>query len=445
MGQMDKTDSKSMARSGAVSGAELGELIQRKSGRRRRWLIVPIVLLAVAGAAVVVVPHVMRDEAEQSAGAYKTAPVVRGHLLNTVTATGTLEALNTVEVGAEISGQVETIHVDFNDTVKKDELLAELDREQYEAALGEAKARVQVAEASVTQALATVDEANKSVERTRELAGKGLSSQKELETAEATAMRARAALDSARANAALARASRDAARSRLEKTTIRSPIDGVVLSREVEIGQAVNAGMQTPVLFIIAEDLRKMVLSVLVDEADIGAVRPGQNAVFTVDAYPEKQFKSTVNGVRNIAQIDQNVVSYETRLDVENTELLLKPGMTATADITTKEYRDVLLVPNAALRFAPPTGESPHFRGPPLPLLGGRGKSSKESKRSSLGERGKLDARHVQLWTLRDGQPQPFRVVKIATDGISTAVSGDGVDEGMEVIVESQSAPQGRP
>jgi HlyD family secretion protein len=227
----------------------------------------------------------------------------------------------------------------------------------------------------------------------------------------------------------------------LDKTRVYSPIDGTVLSRKVEIGQAVNAGMQTPVLFIIAEDLSKMVLSTQVDEADIGAVGPGQSAVFTVDAYPDRHFKSEVAEVRNVAVVNQSVVSYETRLDVENPDLLLKPGMTATADITTKAYRDVLLAPNAALRFSPPDLQTTRRFGPPIPFLGGgrRGPPGDKSQNQEQ-EKGKQNANQGVVWTLRGGSPVPLKVRIVATDGTLTAIEGEEVAEGLEILVDVDSA-----
>ena len=248
---------------------------------------------------------------------------------------------------------------------------------------------------------------------------------------------AEASREAAKASLALADASYASSKTKLGKTQIVAPISGTVLSRVVEVGQTINAGMQTPVLFTICEDLGHMRLSSKVDEADIGVVKEGQIASFTVDAYPEREFESAVESVRNVATVSSNVVSYEVLLSVDNSELLLKPGMTASVEIVTLLVKDALLVPNKALRFSPPS-EGHGFRGPPgLPFLGGTpGGRTKEKRGGALDKIGELAANQAVLWVLDGAAPKRIVVEKLATDGTSTAIKSDTIEAGSRVIVD---------
>ncbi len=290
----------------------------------------------------------------QAAPRYVTTPIERGDLAVTVTATGTLSALDTVEVSSEVSGRVAEVLVDFNDRVRSGQVLAVLNPEQAQARAQEAAAQVEAANAGLVRARATAEEARRKLGRAQELADAGLLSKDDLDTAQATARRAQADVGAASAQTTVARASLEDVRSALRKTTIVSPIDGMVLSRSVEPGQTVAASLQAPVLFTLARDLTKMKLVVAIDEADVGKVTEGDSATFTVDAYPGRTFLSRVEQLRNVAKVDQNVVTYEAVLSVDNADMALRPGMTATAGIVTDEKSAVLLVPNAALRFTPP-------------------------------------------------------------------------------------------
>jgi HlyD family secretion protein len=228
-----------------------------------------------------------------------------------------------------------------------------------------------------------------------------------------------------------------------------SPISGTVLSREVEVGQTINAGMQTPVLFVIAEDLRRMRLSSRVDEADIGAVVPGLRATFTVDAHPDLEFASEVLAVRNVPEVEQNVVSYEVILSVDNEKMLLKPGMTAAVEVITAKHADVMLVPNKALRFSPPAeGRGFRRRGPPMPFLGPRGRGKGEKKASPLAALGEVKAGHGVVWVLPPSkgpgapEPKPVMVRRIATDGVQTAIQSDELHPGDAVVVDQADKAQ---
>jgi HlyD family secretion protein len=324
-----------------------GSRARRAWVRRGAWVLVALALLG--GLAW----WRARGRAER-APKYVTAPVERGDLAVTVTATGTLSALDTVEVSSEVSGRVAEVMVDFNDRVTAGQLLAVLNPEQARARAQEAAAQVEAANAGLARARATADESRRKVGRAQELFKAGLLSKDDLDTAQATARRADADVGAAAAQTTVARASLDDARSALRKSSVVSPIDGIVLSRTVEPGQTVAASLQAPVLFTLARDLTKMKLEVAVDEADVGKVREGNPATFTVDAYPGRTFASRVESLHNVATTAENVVTYTAELSVENSDLALRPGMTATAGIVTEEKHGVLLVPNAALRFTPP-------------------------------------------------------------------------------------------
>lgn len=413
----------------------------RRHSHRKKLIIAVVAVLFLGGGGVVAYKLFLGQSASGELG-YETAVVRRGDLRSSITTTGTVEALNTVEVGAEISGQIQNITVDFNDPVEKGQLLVELDPQQQQAAVAEARAKVLAARAGQAESRAVLLEANQAQTRAKALAERGLASSKELEAATAGAARAKASLASSKASAALAQATYETAVTRLAKTEICSPIDGTVLSREVEVGQAINAGMQTPILFVIAENLKHMRLSSQVDEADIGMVRVGQPATFTVDAYPERVFASGVISIRNVPTTDQNVVSYEVLLTVDNADLLLKPGMTATVDIITEAQEGTLIVPNKALRFKPPNADgTARKRGPGrgLPLLGGgRGGPKGGSRDGSkpMDKLGKIGSGEGIVWILKGNQPQPFKVKKLATDGADTAIECAELEAGAAVIVD---------
>ncbi|HUT78411.1 MAG TPA: efflux RND transporter periplasmic adaptor subunit [Polyangia bacterium] len=417
---------------------ELGRILA--AGKRRgrlRKAIIAIVVLVAAGVAALFYFGVIGSRGSIPEDQYEVVAVTIGDIKASINATGTVEPLNTVEVGAEVSGKIAELHVDFNDPVTADQLLAVIDPEQAKAQVDEAKAQVLSARAKLAEARATLNEAHLDEERSLALAGKGLLSSKELEAAVSKAERARASLMSARASAAVADASYSSAKTRLGKTEIRSPINGTVLSRLIEVGQTINAGMQTPVLFTIAEDLRRMRLSSKVDEADIGAVVVGQQASFTVDAHPDRTFASGVESVRNVAITSDNVVSYEVLLAVDNEDLLLKPGMTASAEIVTLFLGGALLVPNRALRFSPPT-ESRMPRPPPgLSFLGGgQGKKAGGDRKGASQERlGALGARKGVVWVVKAGTPEQVVVEKLASDGTNTAIASETLQAGIEVIV----------
>ncbi|MBM4384738.1 MAG: efflux RND transporter periplasmic adaptor subunit [Deltaproteobacteria bacterium] len=288
---------------------------------------------------------------------FETEEVSRGDLVVRVTATGTLQPINQVDVGSELSGTIRDVKVDFNSVVKKGDVLARLDTQRLEAQVLQSESALAAAEARIEEASASRLEADARLarlERVHEMSGGKVPSAAELDGARASAARAKAEVASASAAAKQARATLDTQRTDLSKAEIRSPIDGVVLKRLIEPGQTVAAAMTTPILFTLAEDLRAMELLVAIDEADISNVAEGQRADFTVDAWPGRTFEAEVVQVRYGADAAEGVVAYGALLRVANPELRLRPGMTATAEIVVKRVDGALLVPNAALRFSPP-------------------------------------------------------------------------------------------
>lgn len=429
-----------MSNTPSVADVDLAKIIQSEPARGRfrilRWLIAAVALaLAVGGFA-----WFQSGSAVNAAPQYQTEPLGQGNLRVTVSATGKLAPINQVDVGSELSGTIETVLVDDNDRVSKGQVLARLDVAKLRDQIAKSKATVASAEAKVLQTVATVKEARANLGRLRQVAklsGGKVPAPTELETAEATVERAIADEASARAAVEEARATLRTNETDLAKASIRSPIDGVVLQRKVEPGQTVAASLQAPVLFTLAENLAQMELQVDVDEADVGQVREGQSAAFTVDAYPNRSYPARIRQVRFGAETVNNVVTYKTILNVDNDDLSLRPGMTATAEIVTTERENVLLVPNAALRFTPPQPAEAQSSGGGLvaSLLPRPPRSLAPRRQSANAKGGKAVAR--QIWVLRDGQPVAVPVTVGSSDGRMTEVTGEGLEPGLPVITAS--------
>ncbi len=407
----------------------------KRRGHLIKWAILIVIMVVTTGLALS-----WFGSSHSQTIQYKTDEVERGDLIVTVTATGTLEPVNQVDVGSEISGTVKFVAVDFNDRVKEGQVLTILDTEQLQALVNQSRAVLQVTQAQVKQAEATVIETQRKLRRARELAKSGMCSEDDCDTAQAAYDRAEANLLSTKAKVAQSQASLNAEQIRLSKATIHSPINGIVLERNVEPGQTVAASLQTPVLFTLAEDLTQMELHVDVDEADVGQVLVGQQALFTVDAYPDNSFMAEITEVHFSSQTVEGVVTYETILRVDNSALLLRPGMTATADITVNKINNALLITNAALRFTPPvaTVETSSRSGSlvnqliPRPPRSGS-KSAEEVNR---------DNKQRLVWVLRDGQLVAIPVSTNATDGIKTEVLKGELEPGMALVVETMSQGQ---
>jgi len=410
----------------------LDEIVAERSrgGRRIRLIVIG------AATVVAVAAFLLRPGARPAAQQYKTEEATRGNLIVTVSATGTLQPTNEIDVGSEVSGLVESVFVDDNNRVTKGQVLARLDVSKLRDAVVTAKAALASAEAGVLQAAATVQESRANLGRMRqafELSGGKVPSKTEMDTAEATAARAVANESSAHAAVDQARAAQSSAETNLSKASILSPINGVVLTRKIEPGQTVAASFEAPVLFTLAEDLSKMELQVDVDEADVGQVRDGQKAAFTVDAYPGRKFPASIRRVNYGSQTKDNVVSYKTLLTVDNADLSLRPGMTATAEITTLSRSGVLLVPNASIRFTPPEpAQSAPRRGGIVSSLIPHPPDQPARKASGNGGNGEK-----RVWVLANGTPRPVLVTVGSSDGRRTEITGGDLQAGMQVITEA--------
>ena len=402
------------------------------------WIVAAAVALLAAG--------LYYWQAQKSTGAqpsYVTEAVHKGNLTLTVSANGTLQPTRAVNIGSELSGTVKRVLVDVNDRVKMGQILVELDTSKLSDQVLRSRAALAAALAQQAQSAATVKEAQASLARFEEVArlsGGKVPSATELDSARANVARAVAAETSARANVAEVRATVSTDETNLSKASIRSPIDGVVLTRTVDPGNAVAASLQAVTLFSVAEDIARLRLEVSVDEADVGSVQVGQKATFTVSAYPARRYPAKTTRVAYGSTKTDNVVTYTTQLDVDNSDLSLRPGMTAAATIVSTERSGVLLVPNTALRFVPTTqagGEAAAADSggsvvsklmPRMPRSGGR----KTAGGSGVAAK--------QVWILKDGQAVAVAVKAGISDGRMTEVSGDGLQEGMAVITDQRAA-----
>jgi HlyD family secretion protein len=405
--------------------------------RWKRWAIiwVPALLLLVAIGAVVYFTK------GGNKSAYITEQVVQKSLDVDVTATGNLRPTNQVEVGSEVSGKIDNIYVDVNDRVAKGQVLAQINTDVIEDQITQARASLNAAEATVAQQKATLQNDQAQLNRLQEvsrLSGGKVPSKSEMEIAEANVARDKAGVASAQANVTSQRASLSTAQTQHSRAIIRSPVSGVVLARQVEPGQTVAASFNTPTLFVIAEDLSKMQLRVSVDEADVGQVKAGQKADFTVDAYPGRQFPAIVERVdlasTNTAATaaaaagttQQGVVDYEARLSVSNPQGLLRPGMTATASIATQSTGLQLLVPNGALRFKP--NEVKQANGSALnPQIG----LQDQTKEATIGP----GSRQTVYVLQDDGKTlKPYSVITGESNGKLTVIKSAELKTGMKVV-----------
>jgi len=393
----------------------------------RRWLLALMLIIGLVGAVLL-----WLGSDKPGAAQYKTAVVQRGDLTVTVTATGAVQPTNEVEISSELSGIIRSVQVDYNERVKVGQVLAELDTDKLNAEVAHSRATLLARQANVQEAEARVAEKQSEYDRIKRLQAKNFSSQADLDTARAAYQTALAALASARAEVEVAQANLDVDETNLKKACICSPIDGIVLSRDVEPGQTVASSLQAPVLFRLAEDLAQMTLEVDIDEADMGKVREGQQAVFTVEAFPERDMPATITELRFAPETVEGVVTYKAVLAIDNSGLLLRPGMTATAEITVQQLRDVLLVPNAALRFAPAADESAPEPGSILRKLFPHRPQRVRAPGIASGRRGER-----QLWLLRDGAPVGVAVSTGASDGSMTEILGGDLSAGEVVIIDT--------
>jgi HlyD family secretion protein len=367
---------------------------------------------------------------------FKTLKVERGSIVSTVSATGTLNAVVTVQVGTQVSGTISKLYVDFNSQVKKGQPIARIDPALFESAVEQARGNALNAEAGLAKARVTLADAKRTLGRNKELLAEGIVAQSDLDTSQTAYDAALTGVKGAEATLIQNRGALKQAVTNLNYSIIRSPVDGTVVSRNVDVGQTVAASFQTPTLFTIAQDLTKMEIDTSVDESDISRLKIGQPATFTVDAYPEQQFTGQVIQIRNAPVVTQNVVTYVAVIGVRNKDLKLKPGMTANVAVQTVKKDGVLKVPSAALRFKPKSGkddgagQDKEAKRTPAGAAGGEGRGSAKPSRQGGGQR---------VYLLVQGKAVPVSVgTGISDNGFVEVVRGK-LKENDQVIVEQLS------
>ncbi len=397
---------------------------------RRRWSYALAILVVLGGA----YAAYSWFGSDAPTVVYETIPAARDSLTVTVSATGTLQPLTQVDISSELSGVVRTVLVNENDLVKKGDVLAELDTTRIVAQVEGARASALAAEAKVEDARTTLKESGQALDRAQKLSTRGMVADQALDTALATRDRAEAAVKMAEASLQMSQAELKQRETDLEKSKIYAPIDGIVLTRSVDPGQTVASSLQAPVLFVIAADLKKMELKAAIDEADIGGVKPGQSARFTVDAFPDRAFDASIRDISYASVTTDGVVTYDARLDVDNAELLLRPGMTATVSVVTRQADGIVTVPASAFRFRPPVVErSSGWSLQRLFMPRMRAGRPPQQAVSNDGTR--------TLYVLKDGAPQPVKVKTGSTDGEKMEILS-GLSEGDQVILGSRE-PRG--
>jgi HlyD family secretion protein len=384
--------------------------------RRALWFVAVVAI--VSGAVIV-----RRRLAAQTVPAmhYETAPVDRGPVVAKVTASGTLSALVSVQVGVQVSGRVKEVLVDYNSPVTAGQVIARLDPLLFQAAVDQAHANLLTSESSVRTATAQANNAKRAYDRAKSLLDQKLLTQSDFDTAVANRDVADAQVDAAKSNLEVAGTAVKQAELNLGYATITSPIDGTVISRSIDVGQTVAAAFQAPTLFLIAKDLRKMQVDTSVSESDVGRLTTGMATTFTVDAYPGETFHGTVRQIRSAPTTVQNVVTYDAVIDVNNSGLKLKPGMTANASFIVAERTNVIRVPNAALRFLPDSKLLQSI-GVAVPVA-------------------TLAPRTKWVWALRAGRPAAERVEVGISDGTQTEMMGGHLHEGDTLVTDMAAAP----
>jgi HlyD family secretion protein len=370
---------------------------------------------------------------------YLTVPVSRGNVRQVVSSTGTLQAVVTVQVGSQVSGTIDKLFADFNTKVKAGQVVAQLNQDKFKAAVDQARANLLAAQANFAKAKVGAADSLRTLERNRELRKRELMAQSELDAAQTSYDAAVAQVNVNQAQTAQAQAALSQAGVDLNNTVIRSPVDGIVISRNVDVGQTVAASLQAPTFFTIANDLAKMEVHTSVDEADVGNVQEGQQVTFTVDAFPARRFRGKVHQVRNAPTIIQNVVTYDAVVRIDNKELLLKPGMTANVQFLVSEKEDVLTIPNMALRFRPSDEKNEaqdllrQEQSRTAPRVGARRTSRPGGGGGGGGERQRV--RQVRVYVVKDSKMQPIEVQLGITDGSKTEVVDGPINENELVVI----------
>jgi HlyD family secretion protein len=405
----------------------------------KKTLLVIVLLLAAGGAGFAY----WRMGNGPKEAPYLTVAVSKANIRQVVSSTGTLQAVTTVLVGSQVSGTIAKLNADFNTKVTKGQVVAELDPAKFAARVEETRANLLAAQASAAKSKVAVEDAERTLKRAKELKQRELVSQSELDAAQTAYDSARSQLNVTQAQVGQAQASMNQAQIDLGYTVIRSPVDGIVISRSVDVGQTVAASLSAPTLFTIANDLTKMEVHTNVDEADIGNISEGQEVSFTVDAHAQRRFRGKVHQVRNAPQVIQNVVTYNSVVRINNKELLLKPGMTANVQFLVSEKEDVLTIPNMALRFRPPEEKNEtqdllrQEQGRAAPRVGQR-RTSRGGGSGAAGGEGRR-VRQVKVYVVKDGKAQSLDVQVGITDGSKTELISGGLNENDPVIIGMSS------
>jgi HlyD family secretion protein len=435
--------------------------------KKKKWIVGLVILVVLAGA---ILGYSLIKKGKATQVRYRTEALAKGDIEAVVTTSGTLNPVDTVDVGSQVSGKIMKLNADFNSKVQKGEILAELDLEPLQLKVDQAESNYRSRLASLEQSKLSLEQAEKKFNRAKELFDKKQISVEEMETAELNFLNAKGNLVSAESSLSQAKSSLDSSKIDKSYAVIRSPIDGVVINRAVNIGQTVAASYQAPLLFKLASDLTKMQLQCDIDETDIGKVKDGQKVRFTVSAYQGETFSGVVKQVRYSPQTVQNVVTYTTIVNADNPDLKLMPGMTATVSIITGEARGVLRVANSALRFTPPLpqAELQKLLGANAPQRGGQngqrqGTAGQSGQRPSGdrqggGQRMSADMTPEQLqrfqqmmasrqrqasrvWVMDDaGALKPYNVRIGLTDNTYSEITGGELKEGMKIVLGTETA-----
>jgi HlyD family secretion protein len=406
--------------------------------KRRKVLFSTAVLLLAGGAGFAY----WRMGADPVEAPFVTIPVQRGNITQIVSSTGTLQAGVTVQVGSQVSGTIDKLFANFNSKVNAGDVVAQLNQDKFKAAVDQARANLAAAQSNFAKAKVGVEDAGRTLERTRELRKRELTAQSELDAAQTAYDAAVAQLEVNKAQVAQAQAAINQVSVDLNNTTIRSPVDGIVISRNVDVGQTVAASLQAPTLFTIANDLSKMEVHSNVDEADVGNVWEGQEVTFTVDAFPARRFRGKVYQVRNAPVNVQGVVTYNAVARIDNKELLLKPGMTASVQFLVSRKEDVLAIPNMAMRFKPPDQKDEaedllrQDRSRVAKPVGTR----RTSRAAGAGGGAGRGNRRVTVYVLKENRARPVEIQLGITDGSRTEVRDGELNENDPLIIATSSA-----
>jgi HlyD family secretion protein len=444
-----ETDGMTMTSAAPAGGATAGaqgpmgsavtdaELMAEITKRRRPWGWLALALGVIAVVAVVLV----RQRSAKPAGPrYVTVRVATGDVIERIEATGTVQPVLSVQVGAQVSGRVLRVHADFNQRVRAGELLVELDPEPFQTRINEARAAEASARAQLARARADLAIRERDLARSRELRSRSLNAQADYDTALGARDLARASVAVSQAEVARTQATMASARNQLAQSRIFAPIDGLVITRSIEPGQTVAASLQAPTLFVIAQDLTRMRVMADVDEADVGRMREGMTVEARVDAFPGERFRGTVTQLRFGPASSAGVVTYPAVIEVPNPELKLRPGMTANVSVTTARLEGALRVPNAALRFRPTASANGRAgRAGRLGADGGVREGNGGGVNGAAGESGRDEEAGAgvgRVFILRDGRPARVRVRVRSSDGTYTAVEAPELREGVEVVTD---------